>query len=139
MSDSNNNAVDRLIANNQKKQTQIPVRNASLNKEDILKPETKSNPMIDLHTKVQTLEVTEIAEPVRKTLRLDPEILRYMDLLCLEHKITKDNIVEALIELNRNNQKSMDKVIKLAQSKRKQRLLAGDNKRFKKSLEKQRG
>jgi len=137
MSDSNNNAVDRLIANNQKKQTQIPVRNASLNKEDILKPETKSNRMIDLHTKVQTLEVTEIAEPVRKTLRLDPEILRYMDLLCLEHKITKDNIVEALIELNRNNQKSMDKVIKLAQSKRKQRLLAGDNKRFKKSLEKQ--
>ena len=69
-------------------------------------------------------------EPVRRTIRLDPEVDEYMDTLCKANKVTKETLFEAAILVCSNNQKTLKKVIANAQERYGNRKRIGEMKKL---------
>ena len=51
------------------------------------------------------------AEPIRRTIRLDPLVDEYMDTLCKENRVTRETLIEAAILICGKNQRTLNKVI----------------------------
>ena len=138
----NDNAIDRLKNRNRPK---VDKRDASLEKTS--QQEQKQN----LLNTQQNSDITKFSqsitksnfkdqkdsllnlniEPVRRTIRLTPEIDSYIDELCKENKITRDTLFEATLTVCSNNQTVMKKVIKEAQERYQNRKRIGELKKLK--------
>lgn len=136
------NAIDRLKNRQRKK---VNPRNPSLNVAD--NPTTEDSQTInqsnnnDSMTEVsQTVSQSnnndsmtqdkKVNEPIRRTVRLDPQVDDYMDTLCKEHRVTKETLIEAAMLICSKNQRTLNKVITDAQDRYKDRKLKGELKKL---------
>ena len=69
-------------------------------------------------------------EPIRRSIRLTPEIDDAIDELCKKNKITRDTFLEACAVVCQNNQSVMKKVIREAQERYKERKRIGELKKL---------
>ena len=73
---------------------------------------------------------SQIVEPVRRTVRLDPQVDEYMDVLCKENRVTRETLIEAAILICSKNQKTLNKVITDAKDRYKDRKHKGELKKL---------
>lgn len=71
-----------------------------------------------------------ILEPVRRTVRLDPQVDEYMDTLCKENRVTRETLIEAAILICSKNQRTLGKVITDAKDRYKDRKHKGELKKL---------
>lgn len=83
----------------------------------------------DLLTKSsQTINLQ--AEPIRRTIRLDPIVDEYMDTLCKENRVTRETLIEAAILICGKNQRTLNKVITDAKDRYQNRKRVGELKKL---------
>lgn len=71
-----------------------------------------------------------IIEPIRRTVRLDPQVDEYMDILCKENKVTRETLIEAAILISSKNQRTLSKVIIDAKDRYQDRKRKGELKKL---------
>jgi hypothetical protein len=121
--ESNNN--DLLTETNQP--AIEPNNNDLLTETSQLAIESNNN---DLLTETSQSILSVDTEPVRRSMRLDPNIDAYMDTLCKKNKITKETLLEAAIVVCSSNQKTLSKVIADAQKRYSNRKRIGELKKY---------
>lgn len=72
----------------------------------------------------------KVQEPIRRTVRLDPQVDDYMDVLCKEHRVTRETLIEAAMVVCSKNQRTLNKVITDAQDRYKDRKRKGELKKL---------
>ena len=139
------NAIDRL---KNRQRPKVDKRNASLDPTSELNIEENlghveqnseinsnitefSNSVIESNNKNENDSKLNLdIEPIRRSIRLTPEIDEDIDQLCKDNKITRDTLFEATLTVCSNNQALMKKVIKEAQERYKERKRIGELKKL---------
>ena len=73
------------------------------------------------------------------TLRLEPETIKTVRLICAEHEVTRETLIESLIEFFQAHPDYQDEIIEGARNRQAERVKAANQKRlaaFKKRFEK---
>ncbi|NJK58718.1 MAG: hypothetical protein HC939_23440 [Pleurocapsa sp. SU_5_0] len=98
------------------------------NNNDLL---TESSQTINHSSNNESLtKSNQTVEPIRRTVRLDPKVDEYMDILCKENRVTRETLIEAAILVCSKNQRTLSKVITDAKDRYKDRKHQGELKKL---------
>lgn len=127
---ANNQVVKQLNSN-----SSITENSQLVNESEINDSLTESNQLVTQSNNNDSLtessqSVGLKAEPMRRTIRLDPAVDKLMDTLCRENRVTRETLIEAAILTCSKNQKTLNKAIVEAKDRYKNRKRIGELKKL---------